>query len=147
VGSSKRADRVRSLSSLDVRLLLRALPVALFVRLALQRMTLPRLSARLGVSLDPVSSSRPAPSREMAVAAYSAASRLRRVLGDRSPCLERALLAGWLLRRDHPQLIVGWDAASGAAAHAWIDAGGMVVGDISRTEFTPLLRHRPGPAE
>ena len=45
-------------------------------------------------------------------------------------CLRASLLAGHVLRRHHPRLVIGVSRDQGAfAAHAWLDVQGRIIGD------------------
>jgi Transglutaminase-like superfamily len=62
------------------------------------------------------------------------------------PCLRQSLVAGHVLRRLHPVLRVGVATdGGGLLAHAWVDVGGILLGESS--DYAPLISHNQQPEQ
>ena len=116
----------------------------LLVELGLRTMPVVRLSRLLGVDLR-TRPTAPAPfsarldltrGEIRRLRALDALVRRRRFAPG--PCLRSALVGGRVLRRRHPQLVLGVASLPGGlAAHAWLEVSGVAFG---RSEtFLPLV--------
>jgi hypothetical protein len=127
------------------------LPPVLFNMLAMEVavrcLPLDTLSRLMGVPLDSTTTQAPVPADKPQLTRWQA-GQLRTLvpvaahwpLAD-GPCLRQALVAGHILRHHHPVLRLG--VAPGTTevqAHAWVEVGGVLVGD-SRG-FIPLINDR-----
>lgn len=120
----------------------------LLVELGLRALPLVRLSRLLGVDLRTRPPAAVPPSAKLELTrpeirrlrALDTLVRRRRFAAG--PCLRRALVGGRVLRRRHPQLVLGVATrATGLEAHAWIEVCGAALGRSE--EFLPLVEPAP----
>lgn len=99
---------------------------------------LPWLARRLGVSLEPQEVAEKSDAQEQEGAAQMVAT-LFRGWPISGPCLPRALVLGFLLRKQAPVLRIGVVRSDAQfEAHSWIEVAGKPVGESPT--FTPLRR-------
>ena len=123
----------------------RALLLFVRVETGLRRLSLPVLTERLGLQMsDP----RPTDGQvevSSGLTSWDIARTLRRVgrvsrfwpFGD--TCLRRSLVAGAMLRRAHPVLVIGVRKSDGQVlAHSWLRIDGLAYDPLSES-YTTLL--------
>ena len=118
----------------ESRATLRLITLAALVEVLLRIWPLPRVARLLGVAFTETD----APS-ESVVPLLTERERchlrcVRRIARhwrfSEGACLRASLLAGYVLRRHKPRLVIGVSRNDGAfAAHAWLDVHGRIIGD------------------
>jgi hypothetical protein len=122
--------------------MLRLVVVAAAIEVLLRTRPLPDVARRLGVAFVAVDVDVDAAGSIAAPVMLTEGERRRlrwaRRIGRRWPfcegtCLRESLLAGYVLRRHHPRLVIGVSRKGDSfAAHAWLDVQGRMVGDPGR---------------
>jgi transglutaminase superfamily protein len=126
----------------------RVLALAAVVEIAVRTLPLPRLARWLGIALvPPARSVRPLYSlNETERRQVRAVERvLRRWSIAPGPCLRKALVMGYFLRRHKPVLRIGVMRRNGLVlAHAWLDFGEISINTGEQHQpFAPLDPHDP----
>lgn len=108
------------------------------VELGMHLVSLPRLCRILGVRVATAGEQAGSELSSRGSREWHAARRVLRHWPAPDTCLRRSLVAGWLLRREHPALRIGV-ARDGelSLAHAWLELDGQPVGELP-SEFAPL---------
>lgn len=133
------------LSTSEKRELLWVCALALLAEIAVKVSSLPRLARALGIELAdrPPRSRRPAPPMDSATLDNKArmVDRVYRHWPRADSCLRRALVLGFRIRAARPVLRIGVAREQDEIrAHAWIEAGGRVIGSQAG-DWAPLRTH------
>ena len=115
--------------------------------LSVRSVPLPKLSARMGVPLSATETEPGPPPAPLNLSRWQL-GQLRTLLplaqrwpfAD-GPCLRQSLVAGHILRQHDPILRLGVATEHNSVqAHAWVEVGGVVVGETSG--YLPLINQR-----